>query len=160
MGQIHLPSRFKTLSLTLLLALFTLTNNLSGQNPNIFGKWVYDKYFATISTYGEYELGLIKSSVLHIEKSKIYFEYPANFIIDTCHYTKVTILDFFDREIKEPNFSEDRSLAVIYNKIELDKIKRFDFNCEDNCLNTIYLKQDTLILNYCGGLTIFMKKKQ
>ena len=67
--------------------------------------------------------------------------------------------NFFDRDDKEPNVMEDRALAMKYTKEQLSSFKRIEVNCGPyNCLNTLYFKQDTLILNYCGGITFFMLK--
>jgi hypothetical protein len=80
-------------------------------------------------------------------------------MIKPCTFSKINIRNFFDRDDKEPNVIEDRALALKYTKEQLSSFKRIETNCgQDNCLIILYFKQDTLILNYCGGITIFMTK--
>ncbi len=155
----------KIILLSILVTLFSFSRDLQinpSNNLNILGKWKYVKNIGFVSNWNDYEIGLIKSSILHIEKDKLYFDSPANGITDTCFYKNISTPDFFDRYEKEPNIGDDRALALKYNKKELASIRRYEFECRDknSCLGTVYLKDDSLILNSCGGLTIYMKKLQ
>ena len=111
------------------------------------------------SEFGMKEVDCIKLSTLHIERNKIYFENLK--FIDTCSYSKIEFKKFFESADKESDYSEDYQFMFInYTKDELSAVKRIELNCkhEGNCLGSLYLKQDTLILNFCGGLTFFMTK--
>ena len=128
-------------------------------NFNIFGDWKYVKHYAWNATeYGDKEIDAIKTSILHIDAHNLGFIGSANKLIEPCRYSIMAKRQFFDRQEKEPNFVEDRALAIIYKKDQLSNIYRIELNCKDNCMSIIYLKQDTLILNYCGGYTFLLIK--
>jgi hypothetical protein len=95
---------------------------------------------------------------LHIYKKKIYFDYPANQIIDTCYFSKITIQNY-GNYIDRLGFVDERLLSIVYSKKELSDIEMIELNCKNTFLGKMYLKQDTLILN-CGGILIFMLKKR
>ena len=150
-------NRLAIVSILVLLSLCScLAQSNKGDANKIIGKWKYAKHFNwRVTSYSEKQLTLFKSSILHIEGSKLYFDRLR--FIDTCRYSNVRYSGFFDRKEKEPNVIEDRAMAVKYTKEQLSTIKKIDFDC-DNCLGTLYLKNDTLILNYCGGYTFFMTR--
>lgn len=135
-----------------------IAQNKSDSNDFLFGKWKYVKHFNWRATkYGDKEVQSIKLDTLIIEKNKIYFVNSK--FVEPCAFSKIWFKNFFDREDKEPNVVEDRALAMKYTKKELNTFKRIETNCDPhNCLSILYLKQDTLILNYCGGITFFMLK--
>lgn len=125
---------------------------------DIIGKWRYAKHFDwRASKFGNKEIQSLRTDTLVISKNKIYFRNLK--MIKPCTFSKINIRNFFDRDDKEPNVIEDRALALKYTKEQLSAFKRIETNCEqDNCLGVLYFKQDTLILNYCEGITIFMTK--
>jgi uncharacterized protein YecT (DUF1311 family) len=142
------------------LVLFSCYSNAQNKsNPNefVYGKWKYFKHFDWRATkYDINDIKSIKSDTLIIEKNKIFFENTK--LIEPCIYSKIMFKSFFDRDDKEPNFVEDRALALKYTKEQLSTFQRIETDCQYNCLNILYLKQDTLILNYCGGITFFFTK--
>jgi len=144
-----------------LFFLFTGCNNAQNKinsNDLLYGKWKYVKHFGWRATkFGNKEIQSIINDTLIIEHDKIYF--VKSKFIEPCNYSNILLKKFFDRDDKEPNVMEDRALAMKYTKEQLSTLNRVEINCSTyNCLNTLYLKQDTLILNYCGGITIFLLK--
>ena len=128
-------------------------------NDYIYGSWKFVKYWDWKAvSYDEKQLDSIKSSVLHIGKNKIYFEGLT--FIDTCFYTEIQFKSFFDLQYTEPNVFTDRALAIEYSKDELSTIKRIETDCKSGTcyLGILYLKQDTLITNYCGNFTFLWTK--
>lgn len=144
--------------LGLLLFFSCKAQNKTYPNDFVYGKWRYVKHFDWRATkFGNKEVQSIKIDTLIIEKNRIYFANSK--LIEPCIYSKIWFKNFFDRDDKEPNVLEDRALAMKFTKEQLSKFKRIETNCDPyNCLNILYLKQDTLILNYCGGITFFMLK--
>ena len=126
----------------------------------IYGNWKFVKYWGwTVVDYSKEQLNKIKASILHVEKNKVFFE-GLSFIPDTCHYDRIEFKSFFDRDMEEPNVFEDRDMAIHYTKKTLSTIRRIELNCQPlKCdFSILYLKQDTLITNYCGGYTLFWMK--
>ena len=147
--------------IVMLLFLFSACGNAqkkSDSNDFIFGKWKYVKHFNWRATrYGDKEIQSIKIDTLIIETNKIYFAHSK--FVEPCTFSNIWYKSFFDRDDKEPNVVENRALAMKYTKKELNTFKRIETNCDPyNCLGILYLKQDTLILNYCGGGTFLMLK--
>jgi hypothetical protein len=148
----------KKLFLYLLISLQAGFNSSNTLSSSFKGDWKYIKDFSIISIYGDTQLNYIKSSTLHIYKKKIYFDYPANQIIDTCYFSKITIQNY-GNYIDRLGFVDERLLSIVYSKKELSDIEMIELNCKNTFLGKMYLKQDTLILN-CGGILIFMLKKR
>ena len=150
----------KYIELTLLLFFFSCANaqNNSNSNEYIYGKWKYVKHLNwRASRYGNKEIESIKHDTLIINEKRIYLKKSK--FIETCSYSNIKFSYFFDREDKEPNVIEDRALAIKYTKEQLSLFRKIETNCgQDICLSVLYLKQDTLILNYCGGITVFLIK--
>jgi len=126
---------------------------------NILGSWKYVKHESwRVTQYSNKDINCVKKSVLIIDRNKVYFVGPASLLIEPCTYNKMSFKKFFDRDEPEPDVSEDRMLAVLYSKKELEKFVRIELHVDYNCLETMYLKKDTLILNYCGGVTFFLTR--
>ena len=134
------------------------SQNKSDSKNFLIGKWKFVKYFDWQATeFGNKEIQSIKKDTLIIEPNKIYF--LRSKFIEPSNYSKILFVNFFDGRDKKPNVMEDRALAIKYSKEQLGTFKRIEVNGDPyNCLNTLYLHQDTLILNYCGGITLFMLK--
>lgn len=144
-----------TLGILILFTYYSAAQNKSDEF--LYGDWKCVKHFNWRATkFGISDIKNIKSDTLVIEKDKIFFKYIQ--LIEPCIYSKIAIKNFFDRDNKDPNFVEDRALALKYTKEQLSTFKRIEFDCQYNCLSILYLKQDTLILNYCGGITLFFTK--
>jgi len=125
----------------------------------ILGSWKYVKHESwRVTKYSNKDINSVRKSVLNIDKNKVYFVGPASMLIKPCTYNKMSFKKFFDRDEPEPDASEDRMLAVLYSKKELEKFIRIELHVDYNCLETMYLKKDTLILNYCGGVTFFLTR--
>jgi len=153
---------YKILKLSISSIPLILFNSATyGQDPVdfIIGKWKYVKDLSFISCYSEYNLEDIRNSILHIEKDKVFFDSPAGTsLFDPCNYQKISIESFSERDDPESNIYEARDLLIQYTKEEIMKLIIIKFNCKNNCLGSMYLKQDTLILNSCGGVTLFFIK--
>ncbi len=132
----------------------------TGTPQNIYGKWRYVKhYWWKSSKYGIEEVQAIKSSCLTIEKDRIFFD--SLIFADTCRYSEIKFRKFFNNAENKSEYSEDYQFMLIKYKIkELNLIQRIEFNCQYNCLGNLYLKQDTLILNFCGGITFYFLKEK
>lgn len=127
-------------------------------SDSIYGQWTYVKHgWWQASKFGKEEVENIKLSILNVEKNRVYF---ANLkFIDTCKYSQIEYRNFFEEGKEKSSYSEDYQYMMLkYPKAELSKIQRVKLNCEYNCLGELYLKQDTLILNFCGGVTFYMIK--
>jgi hypothetical protein len=151
----------RTLYLFLLICFF----QSRAQQPNtfaanyIYGKWKYiNHYWWSASKFGNKEMDSIKISTLTIKKNKTYFDRIK--FVDTCSFNKVQIKNFFPGKNNESDFSEDYQFMLLkYSTEQLNSVKRIELNCQYNCLGYLYLKQDTLILNFCGGSTIYLLKE-
>ncbi len=155
------------------LLLFSSCKN-QAQNANnpsdyIYGKWKYEKHlWSGLGKYTIVQVDSIKKSTLRIEKDKIYFDNIK--FIDTCKFSSSTIKfsKLLDKGNYEYDWFEDGTklllrtkdtgpLPTLYTKEQLSKINLIDFGCGYD-LSILYLKQDTLILNYLAGVTIFLTK--
>ena len=149
--------------LTFILLLTTMVSSCQ-EGPElpayIKGDWKYVRHLTWSATeYGPKQVNTVKASVLHVENNRIYFTGPASKLIESCTFSKSQVGTFFDREEKDPEVFEDRSMAIAYTKEQLATFRRIELNCaEDNCLGTVYYRQDTLVLNYCGGITFYFRK--
>ena len=143
----------------LLLGLFfqCQSQNRAFETKNIIGEWEYESHISrNVGRYGPEEVKSLKYSVLCIMKDKIYFK--DILFIDTCFYSELHRRAFFDRKEKMPSYIIDGPLAVKYSREQLNEIEVIDLNCKYNCLGSLYFKHDTLILNSCGGITLFLTK--
>jgi len=151
----------KRIALVTICVIFGIGSILSQNNTakNILGSWKYVKHESwRVTKYSNKDINSVRKSVLNIDKNKVYFVGPASLLIEPCAYNKMSFKKFFDRDEPEPDASEDRMLAVLYSKKELEKFVRIELHVDYNCLETMYLKRDTLILNYCGGVTFFLTR--
>ena len=151
----------KRIALVIICIIMVISGVQSQNNTstNIFGSWKYVKHESwRVTKYSNKDINSVRKSVLNIDKNKVYFVGPASLLIEPCAYNKMSFKKFFDRDEPEPDVSEDRMLAVLYTKKELEKFVRIELHVDYNCLETMYLKRDTLILNYCGGVTFFLTK--
>lgn len=128
----------------------SLTNMHGRWTPVKFGWWQQSKY-----TEGQVQQ--IAHSTLCIESNKVYFDSLR--FIDTCKYTDAQFLDFFNETGAESDYAEDyQYLFLKYMKSELGTIKRVELDCK-SCVGDLYLKGDTLLLNFCGGVTFYFTKE-
>jgi hypothetical protein len=159
----------------IIIGLIILSSNknqaqgINNSSDYIYGKWKVEKELSKQYTkFGTNDVGKIKESILHIEKNKIYFE-NINFV-DTCFFTKskIRVSELFDKKNDEYYWFEEGDklllplkytgpLPTIYTKKQLKEIYLIDLGCGYD-LSILYLKQDTLILNYLGGVTFFLTK--
>jgi uncharacterized protein YecT (DUF1311 family) len=159
MNLINNAFRLLVIFLFLFSGILGRSQDNSALLSEISGTWKYVKHFAwNASKYNNEDIKMIMLSDLLIGKQKIFFKGPASELIEECSYKMMAFKGFFDREEKDPSAFEDRSMAIKYTKDELSRIKRIELDCPYNCLSVIYLKQDTLILNYCGGITFYFLK--
>ncbi len=135
----------------------------------IYGQWKYENHLWW--EYGKYtqnEVDSFKCSILQISRDKIYFEDVI--FVDSCSFSEASIKTskLLDRTNEEYHWFEEGSVQLLptrytgplvlqYSKKELKKIDKIDLGCGYD-LSILYLKSDTLILNYLGGITLFMTK--
>jgi hypothetical protein len=145
------------------IILFTFINCYSQnelKNPNdiIYGRWKCVKHdYGGYNSFTFEQAEAIRTSILNIEKNKIYYT-NINFV-GKCDYSKFKVTPY-DTTLYLGLIIEFR-----YTKRELSKImvydpvdKNGDFACFNDCA-IFYLKQDTLI-NICGGYTFFLIKEK
>lgn len=136
----------------------------------VYGNWQFSKVlYRDLTKLTSKQVEQLKKSILHVEKQKIYFDKIK--FIDTCKYlqSKIKVSNIFDKRNDEYYWYENGNnrllplkytgpLPKYYTKQELSKIISIDLGC-DYGLSNVYLKQDTLIFNNLGGITLFMVKK-
>jgi hypothetical protein len=135
-------------------------------------QWKYEKHLRWDQKCQKYSLDeviLMKDAILKIDSNQIYFEGIMD--IDSCFFSRksLDVSNLFDKSNDEYYWYEEGDclkmtiketgpLPNLYNKSELSKIKLLKFgSCF--CFRNLYLKEDTLILNF-EGLTWFMTKKE
>ncbi len=143
--------------------------NVNNPSEYIYGQWKCEKYlWSELGRYTLVQVDSIKKSILHIEKDKIYFDKIK--FIDTCKFSSSTIQTskLFDKKNEEYYWFEEGDkrllplkhtgvLPSMYTKEQLSKIDLIDLGCVSE-LSILYLKQDTLILNYIAGVIFYMTK--
>lgn len=143
--------------------------NISNSTEYIYGQWKYEKHlWSGLGRYTLAQVNSIKKSILHIERDKIFFDKIK--FIDTCNFSssKITTSNLFDRKNEEYTWFEEGDkrllpikytglLPSVYTKEQLSKINLIDLGCVSE-LSILYLKQDTLILNYVAGVIFFLTK--
>ena len=132
---------------------------------NIYGDWVYEKNtFWPLGKFGPDEINQIKAAILHVEKNQMYFSgikephFEEKYFIGKCSFSDIKYKDFFDQRHKTEDFYEDGGIALHLSSKELAPMKKVTLNCNDTCLGLIFMSDKNLILNYCGGATIYFKK--
>lgn len=139
----------------------------------IYGQWKLEQdLWKQYTKYTQKQIDSLKTTVLKISKTQIYFENIS--FISSCSYSssKVKVTKLFDKSNTwEYSWYEDGERFLLrpkdvgpliyrYTKEELSKMNKIELGCNDEPnLNTLYLKQDTLILNYVGGVTLLMTKE-
>lgn len=139
----------------------------------IYGRWKFEEdLWKQYTKYTQEQIDSLKETVLKISETQIYFENIS--FINSCSYSrsKVKVTRLFDKSnIWEYSWYEDGERFLLrpkdvgpliyrYTKEELSKMSKIELGCDNEPnLNTLYLKQDTLILNYMGGVTLFMTKE-
>jgi hypothetical protein len=137
----------------------------------VYGQWkhVYHEWhqYGKLNTV---QVDSLKHVLFKIGKDKAYFENIS--FIDTCSFSTsdIKISKLFDKANKwEYSWYEDGEQFLLrpkdvgpliyrYTKEELSEINKIELGCEYG-VGILYLKQDTLILNYIGGVTLFMTKQ-
>jgi hypothetical protein len=123
----------------------------------LYGQWTPVKFgWWKQSKYTEEHVNQIIHSTLFIDRNKVYFDSLK--FIDTCRYTKNQVFNFFNETGTESDYAEDyQYLFLKYQKSELNTIIRIELDCK-SCIGDLYIKGDTLILNFCGGVTFYFTK--
>lgn len=136
-------------------------NKNTNNRNTLIGQWVCKESALYRNTkFSKLEINeVINSKIIFTEKS-VYFEDFSN--IDTCYYSDIHYSKYFDgRSPKESSYIMDGPLAVKYYDKELKKIEKLNLiGPEDySCLRELYLNRDTLIINHCGGVTLYYVKE-
>lgn len=156
--------RMSIINKTLFVLAFVMCLSCQAQQPNtlsansLHGRWTPVKFgWWNQSKYTEAQVQQIVHSTLTIESNKVYFDGLR--FIDTCKYTHAKFLDFFNETGVESDYSEDYQYFFLkYMKSELSTIKRIELDCK-SCVGDLYLKGDTLLMNFCGGVTFYFTKE-
>ncbi len=139
------------------------------QSQQVFGNWTSVKSMTKDFTkYNIEQIKILEKSILHVENEKIYFEGLS--FIDTCYFSKFKIKYsyLFDKSNPEYHWYEGGvrllqrkkdtgPLPSIYSRAQLSKFISVDLGCGYD-LSILFLNKDTLILNYLGGVTLFLVK--
>lgn len=149
-------------------------NTAQGSNnpiDQIYGQWKLEKdLWKQYTKYTKVQIDSLKNTVLQISKDKIYFENISFIDVGTFSSSNIKISKLFDKENWEYSWFKDGDRFLLvpklvgpliyrYSKEELSKIIKIDLGCDgEPNLNTLYLKQDTLILTHIGGITLIMTK--
>ena len=126
----------------------------------IYGKWQYERLaWWKFTKYTDEQVAQIKASTLHIEKDRIYFE-GIDFV-EPCTFTKEEIKLTHMAALHEEDLKLRRSssgpLRHEYTLREFQELYEIELGLPYE-LALLYLAQETLIVNYCGGVCFFMKK--
>jgi hypothetical protein len=128
----------------------------------IYGKWQYERLALwKLGSYTKEQVEQIKASTLHIEKDRIYFK-GIDFVelrTFTKEEIKLTKLKEFNEDDVRISYSSSGPLRFEYTLREFKELYRIELG-PPYALALLYLDQDqeTLIVNYCGGVCFFMKK--
>lgn len=135
----------------------------------IYGEWKYVKHsWWKTGRYTKEQIEELNKTILKVEGDKIYFE-NVDFI-DSCRFSKENIktTKLLDKSNEEYYWFEEGETRLLptqytgpivneYDKKQLSQIDKIDLGCESG-LGIIYLDGDTMILNYLGGVTVFLSK--
>lgn len=136
----------------------------------IYGQWKYVDY--DWHQYGKLtreQVNSLKHSLLKIDRDKAYFENIG--FVDTCSFSSSSVRInklFAKSNTWEYSWYKDGEQFLLrpkdvgpliyrYTKEELGKMDKIELGCEYG-VSILYMNQDTLILNYLGGITLFMTK--
>ena len=131
-------------------------------NPGdfIYGKWQYKSHvWWKFTKYTDEQVAQIQSSTLHIEKDRIYFGgldfiEPRTF---TSEEVKIKKLSTFDEEDLYLTYSSSGPLRYEYTQREFQELCKIELGPPYE-LAVLYLDQEEIIINYCGGVSFRMKK--
>lgn len=146
-----------------------LIKNSDNSINQIYGQWeLKEDLWKQYTKYTKKQIDSLRTTVLKISKDKIYFENIS--FLDSCSFSSsdIKLTKLFDKENYEYSWYEGGEKFLLrpkdvgpliyrYSKEELSKIDKVELGCEYG-LSILYLKEDTLILNYVGGVTLFMTK--
>ena len=136
----------------------------------IYGQWKLEEdLWKQYTKYTKKQIDSLRTTVLKISRDKIYFENIS--FLDSCSFSSsnIKMTKLFDKKNSwEYSWYEDGDKFLLrpkdvgpliyrYSKKELSTIDKIELGCEYG-LGILYLKEDTLILNYVGGVTLFMTK--
>jgi hypothetical protein len=131
-------------------------------NPGefIYGKWQYESHvWCKFTKYTDEQVAQIQASTLHIEKDRIYFEgldfiKPRTF---TSEAVKINKLSEFDEKTLDVTYSSSGPLRYEYSQREFQELYQIELGPPYE-LAVLYLDQEVIIVNYCGGVSFRMKK--
>lgn len=146
------------------------TQSTKELHNQIYGQWKYVHHeWHQYSKLTKEQVDSLTHALLIVSKDKAYFENIG--FIDSCLFSNsdIKISKLFDKtNTWEYSWYEDGERFLLrpkdvgplifrYTKKELSQLDKIELGCEYG-ISIMYLKQDTLILNYLGGIVLFMTK--
>jgi len=131
-------------------------------NPGdfIYGKWQYKSHvWWKFTKYTDEQVAQIQSSTLHVEKDRIYFEgvdfvKPRTF---TSEEVRIKQLSSFDEKDLDLEYRFSGPLRYEYTPREFQELYQIELGAPYE-LAALYLDQETLMVNHCGGVSFCLKK--